>query len=223
MLNCYSGRTEYQTTQTNRARRSVQFERRPSQRYARRQSHVVRERQQRDRPSDDSSSKNVSSTSSGVNRHQSPNAPLSDAGCGQDLIVLEPNQEQSSPPDVANGLILGLNKSPQLHARSLRKSPLTNHKSHLAINEKEFENGGAANLIPEDHRLDELIKNLAKESLTIHLEETNEKEKLETGSLSKMNTLLINIPNNQTIKSSNQGTAKPLPPDQLKCNILKGF
>lgn len=218
---CYSGRTEYQTTQTNRARRSVQFERRPSQRYARRQSHVVRERQQRDRPPDDSSSKNVSSTS-GVNRHQPPTASLLDVGCGQDLIVLEPNQEQSLPSDASNGLIMGLNNSPQLHARSLRKSPSANHK-HPAIIEKELENGGAANLIPEDHRLDELIKNLAKESLTIHLEETNEKEKLETGSLSKMNTLLINIPNNQTIKSSNQGTAKPLPPDQLKCNILKGF
>ncbi|KAG8226827.1 hypothetical protein J437_LFUL007100, partial [Ladona fulva] len=41
----YSGKTEFQTTQTNRARRTVQFERRPSQRYARRQSHVLRERQ----------------------------------------------------------------------------------------------------------------------------------------------------------------------------------
>lgn len=40
-----SGKTEFQTTQLNRARRTVQFERRPSQRYARRQSHVLRERQ----------------------------------------------------------------------------------------------------------------------------------------------------------------------------------
>jgi hypothetical protein len=40
----YSGKTEFQTTQQNRARRSVQFERKPSQRYARRQSHVLRER-----------------------------------------------------------------------------------------------------------------------------------------------------------------------------------
>uniref|UniRef100_A0A0K8TFE1 Moesin/ezrin/radixin homolog 1 n=1 Tax=Lygus hesperus TaxID=30085 RepID=A0A0K8TFE1_LYGHE len=40
----YSGKTEFQTTQMNRARRSVQFERKPSQRYARRQSHLLRER-----------------------------------------------------------------------------------------------------------------------------------------------------------------------------------
>lgn len=41
----FSGKTEFQTTQQNRARRTVQFERRPSQRYARRQSHVLREKQ----------------------------------------------------------------------------------------------------------------------------------------------------------------------------------
>lgn len=41
----YSGKTEFQTTQQSRARRTVQFERRPSQRFARRQSHVLREKQ----------------------------------------------------------------------------------------------------------------------------------------------------------------------------------
>ena len=44
----YSGRTEFQNTVTSRgqsrSRRTVQFERRPSQRYARRQSHVLREK-----------------------------------------------------------------------------------------------------------------------------------------------------------------------------------
>lgn len=44
----YTGRTEIQATQQNRPRRTVQFERKPSQRFARRQSHVLRERQ-RDR------------------------------------------------------------------------------------------------------------------------------------------------------------------------------
>lgn len=46
----YSGKTEFQTTQQNRARRTVQFERRPSQRFAKRQSHVLRERQKDRQP-----------------------------------------------------------------------------------------------------------------------------------------------------------------------------
>ncbi|XP_013102505.2 band 4.1-like protein 5 isoform X2 [Stomoxys calcitrans] len=41
----YSGRTEFQATNQSRARRTVQFERRPSQRFASRQSHLMRERQ----------------------------------------------------------------------------------------------------------------------------------------------------------------------------------
>uniref|UniRef100_A0A6A7FV05 Moesin/ezrin/radixin homolog 1 n=1 Tax=Hirondellea gigas TaxID=1518452 RepID=A0A6A7FV05_9CRUS len=40
----YSGRTEFQNTLTQRTRRTCQFERRPSQRFARRQSHVLREK-----------------------------------------------------------------------------------------------------------------------------------------------------------------------------------
>ena len=43
----YSGKTEFQNTvgASRGGRRTVQFERRPSQRYARRQSHVLRERE----------------------------------------------------------------------------------------------------------------------------------------------------------------------------------
>ncbi|GBN92521.1 Band 4.1-like protein 5 [Araneus ventricosus] len=44
----YSGKTEYQTTQ-NRARRTVQFDRRPSQRYSRRLTHDRRRDRERDR------------------------------------------------------------------------------------------------------------------------------------------------------------------------------
>ncbi|KAL8601255.1 hypothetical protein ACOMHN_003199 [Nucella lapillus] len=42
----YSGRTEYQTSTTNRARRSVRFERKPSQRYSRRPTFERREKEE---------------------------------------------------------------------------------------------------------------------------------------------------------------------------------
>ncbi|XP_037089484.1 LOW QUALITY PROTEIN: band 4.1-like protein 5 [Pollicipes pollicipes] len=44
----YSGRTEYQTTYQGRARRTVQFERRPSRRYSVRESHMIRQRLKQD-------------------------------------------------------------------------------------------------------------------------------------------------------------------------------
>ncbi|KAJ8921283.1 hypothetical protein NQ315_013756, partial [Exocentrus adspersus] len=58
----YSGRTEYQSTYQNRARRTVQLERKPSQRYGRRQSHVLRERE-RERDNQFSSNEKSTATS----------------------------------------------------------------------------------------------------------------------------------------------------------------
>lgn len=219
----YSGRTEYQTTQTNRARRSVQFERRPSQRYARRQSHVVRERQQRDRTGDEVPAKSLPSsalpTTATSCQAEPVYKPLADVD--QDLIILDSSHEESTLSATAsNGLIVGLSKSPQLHARSLLKSPEAEHKSRF---KDQSDDGGCASAEDlEESRLDTLMKILAKESTTVQLEEANEKGKMEMASHFKLNTLLINIPNNQSHKSSNQGSAKPLAPEQLKCNILKG-
>lgn len=223
----YSGRTEYQTTQTNRARRSVQFERRPSQRYARRQSHVVRERQQRDRTIEEAPIKSIptvvtdiSSTSAAVpTKTDQVYKVTTDAD--QDLIILDSSHEESNVSgSTSNGLIVGLSKSPQLHARSLLKSPEANHKSRSKDQNPCDDIGAASTVDVEENRFDTLIKILAKESTSVQIDEANEKERMELAPHSKLNSL-INIPNNQTHKSSNQ-SAKPLAPEQLKCNILKG-
>jgi len=208
----------------------VQFERRPSQRYARRQSHVVRERQQRDRTIEEVPAKGLSSSTiepsntsiAACSQSVEPvYKPLADVD--QDLIILDSSHEDSAlSTNASNALIVGLSKSPQLHARALLKSPEANHKSRFK-DQSQDDNGAAASMEDiEENRLDTLIKILAKESTSVQLEEANEKGKMELTSHSKLNTLLINIPNNQTHKSSNQGSAKPLAPEQLKCNILKG-
>ncbi len=203
----------------------MQFERRPSQRYARRQSHVVRERQQRDRTIEEVPAKGLSSSTIEPSNSQSVEPvykPLADVD--QDLIILDSSHEDSAlSTNASNALIVGLSKSPQLHARALLKSPEANHKSRFK-DQSQDDNGAAASMEDiEENRLDTLIKILAKESTSVQLEEANEKGKMELTSHSKLNTLLINIPNNQTHKSSNQGSAKPLAPEQLKCNILKGL
>lgn len=209
----------------------MQFERRPSQRYACRQSHVVHERQQRDRTIEEVPAKGLSSstiepsntsTAAGSQSVEPVYKPLADVD--QDLIILDSSHEDSAlSTNASNALIVGLSKSPQLHARALLKSPEANHKSRFK-DQRQDDNGAAASMEDiEENRLDTLIKILAKESTSVQLEEANEKGKMELTSHSKLNSLLINIPNNQTHKSSNQGSAKPLAPEQLKCNILKGL
>lgn len=142
----------------------------------------------------------------------------------QDLIILDSSHDEISnhSGNLNHSVIVGLSNSPQLHARSLLKSPdanlLTPSKDSLSS-----EDSGAASCVDAgENRLNTLIKILAKESSSNQIEEANEKEKNESASHSKLHSLLINIPNNQTHKSTNQGSAKPLAPEQLKCNILKG-
>ena len=50
LIQIYSGRTEFQNTVSGirQSRRSVQFERKPSKRYDRRQSHVIREKRKKE-------------------------------------------------------------------------------------------------------------------------------------------------------------------------------
>ena len=172
----YSGRTEYQTTQTNRARRSVQFERRPSQRYARRQSHVLRERQQqqRDRKEEpkngagtalssvDSagSTAGTAATAISVATVAAAEVPASIKTATAeietaDLIILDTSHEESQldqSSGSASALILGMKQSPQLHARSL-------------LSGKSGESTATSVATATDDRLDVLIKNLTKESL----------------------------------------------------------
>ena len=46
-MSYHSGRTEYQTATQNKARRSVRFERKPSQRYSKRATFERKEREER--------------------------------------------------------------------------------------------------------------------------------------------------------------------------------
>ncbi|XP_050440613.1 band 4.1-like protein 5 isoform X2 [Adelges cooleyi] len=93
----YSGKTEFQTTQLNRARRTVQFERRPSQRYARRQSHVLRERQ-KDKPERSKTSEEKNKVEK-VNIMDKPPTPILDPK----ELQLEPTSSiASNASDVAD-------------------------------------------------------------------------------------------------------------------------
>ncbi|XP_073818927.1 erythrocyte membrane protein band 4.1-like yurt isoform X2 [Musca autumnalis] len=80
----YSGRTEFQATVQSRARRTVQFERRPSQRFASRQSHLMRERQK-------ASQENAASALASVNARAAAAAAATASPSTQPPLPLTPD------------------------------------------------------------------------------------------------------------------------------------
>lgn len=187
----YSGRTEFQVSQHSRARRTVQFERRPSQRYSRRpQLHHGDEIQR--------SSVVVSET-------------------------IEPNSDNSSfapSPSVA--------KTTDTSASSLgNQSDNINELIKTIAKDSSFMNEKEE--CPEEQS--ETTKN--RESTLSESEVLACKLKALDSSPSKLRKGLlpkaggpsssikdVNIlPNNQILPSC--GGAKPIPLDQMKCNILK--
>ncbi|XP_012254408.1 band 4.1-like protein 5 isoform X2 [Athalia rosae] len=171
----YSGKTEFQTTQLNRARRTVQFERRPSQRYARRQSHVLRERQhQVEQPA--------------VQPQIQPQAPTQPPVAVEiDALRREPsrcssNSTSSSIQGASSPLVDSLLKS-------------------LAKDQHPPEPRNQTTAVGTDKEAEPVKPSLTAESMT-----------------SQQSQL---VPNNQVGGGSTLPPRTPIPPESLKCNILK--
>lgn len=117
----YSGKTEFQTTQLNRARRTVQFERRPSQRYARRQSHVLRERQKdkTEKPKVENENDKIEK----INIMDKPPTPILDS---KDIHLEPTSSLTSNSSDVAedrlDSLLKSLNKDTPLINSKINES-----------------------------------------------------------------------------------------------------
>lgn len=246
----YSGRTEYQSTYQNRARRTVQLERKPSQRYGRRQSHVLRERQ-RQQTATVTSEGNVSasaktpdsfqpSSSRGSERSSKSNATSATdepiyCQVKDDLTKsLTPTPTTPTRPSSLglggqnsfgkgsvgqnsfgkSSIACGSTYSPAL-SNSSKNDTLKRNKSASPTSTCPPISPVSSNA---DSQLDFLLKSLAKESMTgvARDESRNKLEDSENSSGSK--SLPAEIPNNITKIT---GSAKPLPPGQIKCNILK--
>lgn len=118
----YSGKTEFQTTQLNRARRTVQFERRPSQRYARRQSHVLRERQR-----DKTEKPKTADENEKINIMDKPPTPILDL---KDIHLEPTSSLTSNSSDIADdrldSLLKNLNKDTPLINSAINESNSVN-------------------------------------------------------------------------------------------------
>ncbi|KAK3908010.1 Band 4.1-like protein 5 [Frankliniella fusca] len=234
----YSGKTEFQTTQQNRARRTVQFERRPSQRYARRQSHVLRERQRGNGGASKNSETTTASTvpapssiSTGSFRSigSSTPQPAEIQACG--LSAVGGLHSNSSNQDAASSKHIDVPTATLVNTSDDPVSPVL---SGTLKRQKASS--------PAEERLDTLLKSLAKESPALNADNPNDSSSISEDvdlvgdstsclastamagpALSGGTYTLSPLPkyrNNQRTPSS-AGPARPIPPDQLKCNILK--
>lgn len=214
----YSGKTEYQTTQQNRARRTVQFERRPSQRFARRQSHVLREREKltnkTDGPSastqnelpETSNSVAVQQFDSSASRESNEKAHSSmadDADCES-----KSTSDQTKLVDIAdNPPAENVSKEDAISNKVLFKKDVgTNQGTSCSCT-------STTEVIPANP-LSDLLKSLVKDKLNVDDSKNEVRNELLVDISSP-----IEIPNNQSKYLNSCG--KPLPPGQLKCNILK--
>lgn len=228
----YSGKTEYQTTQQNRARRTVQFERRPSQRFARRQSHVLREREkQNSAPKSEPTASSeatpeIPSTSADMtallvpdvetlSRRSSAKSQKStvendskahEVGeCSTKNLLIDDTVEEvhiSKDDAISNKVLFKVDKSTAEEKR--------NNLTQLVINKPPC----SCSPVTESNPLNDLLMSLVKEKLN----NDDSKNEIKKDQLDSVNEK--EVPNNQS--KYFLSSTKALPPGQLKCNnILK--
>lgn len=231
----YSGKTEYQTTQQNRARRTVQFERRPSQRFARRQSHVLREREKQN-----NAVKIESSTPTEINTEMPSTSAevavlLPDAGLdtlsrkssakSQKLSLLDSDSQETEIGEPSTKNLLHDDQPEDILMSkddAISNKVLFNKAEKSSIEEKKNNltqlviNKPSCNCSPvtDSNPLNDLLMSLVKEKLN-NDDSKNEAKRDQLDSASEKE-----VPNNQA--KCYLSSTKALPPGQLKCNnILK--
>jgi len=229
----YSGRTEYQSTHQNRARRVQHLERRPSQRYGRRQSHVLREKLREQQVTEEKPAENLPSSSRCSERSTRSSATNATESDPLYCKVNEDNTKSLTPtgPDSLGLVSQNSFGKGSLGQNSFGKASVACSSSYSPVLSVGSKNGTLkkpsspssppASPAPSntDSQLDVLLKSLAKETFSgIQRDEArNVDKKFEENQNVTSKSLPSQIPNN--IKYTN--TVKTLTPSNLKCNILK--
>ncbi|OWR45402.1 band 4.1 protein 5 [Danaus plexippus plexippus] len=223
----YSGKTEYQTTQQNRARRTVQFERRPSQRFARRQSHVLREREKQNtstktetvaQPEPSTSAETTAVVNENVNALDTLSRKSSAKSQKSSLIDSDYKMTEVGEPSTKN--LVDDDTQDEVH---ISKEDAINNKVLFKMDKCEEKKNNLTQLVinkppcncspvAEFNPLNDLLMSLVKDKLN-----TDDAKNVNTKDQDSVDN---EVPNNQN--KFMLGSKKNLPPGQLKCNnILK--
>lgn len=232
----YSGKTEFQTNHQNRARRTVQFERRPSQRFARRQSHVLRERQKQVQspPSIEVQSSEDAQTSVSGASTSSVNTVIHrteiNEGASSCNKSISSNEDTSYQHAAAQMKLLEIEACGRMSDDAPKSPPAGYLHAQGSFGKASIKSFKSNNSSIPDSQIDNLLKQIVKDpSPSVHLEALNDVTNIKVG-INKTSELEMHTdtlkkfsndkPNNQ-IKLISSG-AGALPPSQIKCNILKG-
>ncbi|XP_037919246.1 band 4.1-like protein 5 isoform X2 [Hermetia illucens] len=226
----YSGRTEFQTTQQSRARRTVQFERRPSQRFAGRQSHVIRERQkQMNNNQNESTTATVTTPTSAPETSEATSLPeasfSSSVSQSPSIQTVIQNPGVSSDSEgvtsLSNG---GMATSTSLSRVSTKSTSSTEDSGYSKIGS--FGKAGVIvnNVKPVEEtnpfKTTSTHGSFGKASISSAFRLTiNKTSDMESNTESLKRLSSTEKPNNQTKLANVGGT--PLSPSQIKHNILK--
>ena len=228
----YSGHTEFQNAVAGgRARRTVSIVRTPSQRYARRQSHVLREKKKAEDGStkvsaSETDSKSLpppsSATSTTVGGGVAPASLDVSAAPLSKPAVVDPSKRDSAPSPT---LVLNLSASPSATPRSgvvkplsiTPRSQISNTNSSAAASPRNITLDTTTTITPRGGGGDTSRSHCTTEAET-------RLDALLNGAASSKGDLDDNkkslVPNNQ-MPSAAGGPARPLPADSYKNNLLK--
>ncbi|XP_078655653.1 uncharacterized protein LOC144902230 isoform X14 [Branchiostoma floridae x Branchiostoma belcheri] len=195
----FSGRTEYQTARNRQSRRTVQFERRPSQRYSRRQSsrRLVRP-QILGSPLANATTPPLR-TSSPVTTRPQTNGPTP-------TIEEEPSEETpATTPTTTVATAVVTTPTPAVAAAT---SPTVVEVDAIVTT--------PTSPTPTSPTTDGLSE---EEKAAVRLKGISEESGAKEAAKAKQKMKDVNLNNEQPIDKLSG--ARPIPPDQMKCNILK--